>query len=83
MSMLKHRLQILIDPQRYERLQAHARERGVSIARVVRDAIDQAVPRPESRRALVGRRILAAPPMPVPDPDELKAELDEIRGGAR
>jgi hypothetical protein len=34
-----------------------------------------------ARKRAAWNRILAAEPMPVPDPEELKAELEEIRGG--
>lgn len=81
MSMLSRRLQILIDEERYERLAAHARERGVSVAEVVRGAIDRFVPVASRRKQRAADRILAAEPMPVPEPDELKRELEEARGG--
>jgi hypothetical protein len=80
--MLDRRLQILIDDARYRRLEAVARERRLSVAAVIRDAIDAALPPDldKKRRALAA--ILAAEPVPVPDTvAELKAELDEIRSG--
>jgi hypothetical protein len=80
MLMLEHRLQILIDDERHSRLKALAQERGVSVATVVREAIDQRVAGPEGRRRAAGRRLLAAEPMAVPDPEELAQELDQIRG---
>jgi hypothetical protein len=76
--MLGKRLQILIDSERYDRLVAQARERDVSVAAVIRDAIDLALPA-ASGRAAAAKRILAAAPMPVPSPGELRDELDEIR----
>jgi hypothetical protein len=84
MSMYARRLQILIDEPRYRRLAAHAHARKVSVAEVVREAIDVAIPADAERRVRAGRRILAAPPTPVPETvDELKAELDELRSGGR
>ena len=84
MSMYDRRLQILIDEPRYRRLAAHARERKVSVAEIVREAIDLALPADAARRMRAGRRILAAEPMPVPDSvEELKAELDGLRSGRR
>jgi hypothetical protein len=81
MSMpLEHRLQILIDDDRHRRITALARERGVSVATVVREAIDRGLGTSEAERRAAGRRILDAPGMPVPDVDELKAELDALRG---
>lgn len=38
--MLKHRLQVLIEPEQRRRLDRAARRRGVSVGAVVRDAID-------------------------------------------
>jgi hypothetical protein len=78
--MLDRRLQILIDDARYRRLEAVARERRLSVAAVIRDAIDAALPADldKKRRALAA--ILAAEPMAVPDTvAELKAELADTR----
>lgn len=80
MRMLSRRLQILLDDDRYERLARRADERGASIATLVREAIDVAVPAVDPRKVAAAEEILAAEPMPVPDVDELLAELDELRG---
>jgi hypothetical protein len=81
MSMpLEHRLQILIDDERHQRIVQTARERGVSVATVVREAIDRGVIGPSARRLAAGRRLLAADDMPVPEPRELRAELEALRG---
>jgi hypothetical protein len=77
--MLEHRLQILLDDERHSRIKAVARERGVSVATVVREAIDRGVADPSDRRRAAGRRLLSASDMAVPGPDELKDELDELR----
>jgi hypothetical protein len=76
---LDHRLQILLDADRHARLVAVARERGVSVATVVREAIDRGLPAPDTRRRAAARRLLAAAPMPVPEPGELSVELDDLR----
>ena len=82
MSMYERRLQILIDEPRYRRLAARARERKVSVAEVVREAIDLAVPADLDKKRAAWRAIKAAEPMPVPETiEELKAELDELRSG--
>lgn len=80
MSMpLEHRLQVLIDDERHQRIVKAAHERGVSVATIVREAIDVGVSGPDARRQTAGRRLLAAPDMPVPDPRELRSELDALR----
>jgi hypothetical protein len=77
--MLTHRLQILLDEDRYAKVARAARQRGVSVAAVIRDAIDHLPTDPEQRREAIDV-ILAAEPMPVPDdPTELRRELDETR----
>lgn len=80
MSPLEHRLQILLDEERHRRITAAARERGVSVATVVREAIDRGLPGPSERRKAAGQCILDAPDMDVPEPAELKQELDAVRG---
>lgn len=76
---LDHRLQILLDDDRHARLVAVAQARGVSVATVVREAIDRGLPVPDTRRRAAARRLLEAEAMPVPDPDALSAELDDLR----
>jgi hypothetical protein len=81
MSMpLEHRLQILLDDERHRRLVAVARERGVSVATVVCEAIDRGLPSPDSRRRAAAARLLEAPDMPVPEPEQVRSELDSLRG---
>lgn len=80
MLMLTRRLQILVDDDRYQALERAARERRVSVATVVRDAIDRDIAAPQAKRAAAGRRILDADSMPVPaSPADLRRELDEAR----
>ncbi len=79
MSMYSHRLQILLDDGRHERVAAAARQRGVSVATVVRDAIDRGLPSGDGSRKAAARRLLEAPDMPVPTPTELKEELEALR----
>jgi hypothetical protein len=73
---MERRLQILIDEPRYRRLVARARERDTSVAAVIRDAIDQAVPDDLAKKRSAAKAILEADPMPVPETvEELKAEI--------
>ena len=80
MSMLSRRLQVLLDDERYERLADAAAERGVSVAAIVREAIDRGMPASPGRRRRAGQRILDAADMDLPDVEGLRAELDELRG---
>lgn len=76
---LEHRLQILLDEERHSRITAVARRRGVSVATVVREAIDRGLATPAGRRQAASRRLLDAADMDVPDVAELKAELAALR----
>jgi hypothetical protein len=79
--MYDRRLQILLDADRYERLARRADEQNISVAAAIRDAIDLAYPADAGRRRQAAALILTAAPMPVPGPEELKTELDELRTG--
>ncbi len=78
--MLDHRLQILLDDERHRRITEAARERGVSVAAIVREAIDRGLPSSDRQRRAAGEAVLAAEDMLVPDIPELLAELDALRG---
>jgi hypothetical protein len=81
MCMLERRLQILLDDARYRRVAAAARERKTSVAAVIREAIDQALPVDLERKRAAWAEIKKAEPMPVPETvEELKAELAELHG---
>src|SRR3989442_717584 len=81
MHMLERRLQILLDDGRYRRVAAAARERKTSVAAVIRDAIDQALPVDLEQKRRAGEELLAAEPIPVPETiEELKAEIRDARG---
>lgn len=79
MSMYAHRLQILLDDERHRRINAAAEERGVSVATIVREAIDRGLPSTDHRRRSAARLLLDAPDMSVPDVAELQSELEALR----
>ena len=82
MCMYERRLQILLDEPRYRRVASAARERRLSVAAVIRDAIDVALPGDRDAKRAAADALLRAEPMPVPETvEELKAELDELRSG--
>ena len=79
MRMLDRRVQILLDEDRYRKVAREAERRGVSVAAVVREAIDRLPSHAEQRRAAVAA-VLAAEAMAVPaDPADLRRELDAAR----
>lgn len=71
---------MLLDEERYQRLAEAAAERGVSVATIVREALDRGMPTSPHRRRQAGQRVLDAPDMPLPDVEDLLAELDDLRG---
>jgi hypothetical protein len=79
--MLTHRLHVLLDEERWQRLEREAARRGVAVAVVVREAIDEALASAgDADRRAAADKILNATPMDVPaDPTELKRELAETR----
>jgi hypothetical protein len=81
MCIYERRLQILLDEPRYRRVAKIAHERKASVAAVIREAIDLLAPDDPAKKRAAAKRILEAPPMPVPDPEGLKAELQPLRRG--
>jgi hypothetical protein len=78
--MYAHRLQLLLDDERYERVTSLARRQHRSVAAVIREAIDRGLPAAPRRRATAASRILTAVAVPVGDPAQLRAELEDLRG---
>ncbi len=78
---LDRRLQILLDEPRYRRLEAAAQARRTSVATIVREAIDAALPADLARKREAWQRILQAEPLELPETvEEFKRELEESRG---
>lgn len=77
---LDRRLQLLLDEERYARVAAIAERERRSVASVIREAIDAHTSSSPDRRAAAWARILQADPMPVPSPEDLRAELEHMRG---
>jgi hypothetical protein len=77
MCVMEHRLHILLDDRRYRKVARAAEQKGVSVAAIIREAIECLPDSADTRRAAFDR-ILGAEPIPVPkDPADLRAELDE------
>lgn len=78
MSELNRRVHVLLDDDRLDRLRRRAEAKGSSVGSVVRDAIDHELERDDKAIALAAlESFLAAPPLPVGTPAELKRELAE------
>jgi hypothetical protein len=76
---LSRRVQLLLDPARYERLERAAARSGSSVASVIREAIDRLLPEYAIDPASAGMLLLDAPAMPVEAWDEMKQSfLDEM-----
>lgn len=80
---LDRRLQLLLDEDRYARVAAIAQRERRSVASVIRDAIDAHTTASPDRRAAAWTLIREADSMPVPSPDDLRAELEELRERGR
>lgn len=71
-------MHVLLDDERLQRLRQRAEATGSSVGAVVRDAIDHELERDDRTRARAAlESFLAAPPVPVGTPEELKRELRE------
>lgn len=82
MRSLDRRVQLLLDEPRYRKLTGEARRRRVSVAAVIREAIDHLPADAERRRAAISA-VLTAEPMEVPrDPAELRREIDSAHQGS-
>jgi hypothetical protein len=79
MSMLDRRLQVLIDEDRWSRLDREASRRRVPVAVLVREAIDERFPSDLDARRAALQAILDAEPTDVPEPEDLRRELEAIR----
>src|SRR6266446_2699032 len=74
MRILDRRLQILLDDARYRRVATAARERKTSVAAIIREAIDQALPVELDRKRRAAAELLAAEhPLREPSRRLLKA----------
>lgn len=81
MSTLSRRLQILIDEERFARVELDAAAAGVSVGEYVRRALDAAAERSRgpARQQAVVEELLRAPRMSV-DAGELRELIDEAHG---
>ena len=79
MRSLDRRVHLLLDEPRYRKVSGEAERRQVSVATVIREAIDRIPVDADIRQSAVAQ-IFRAEPMPVPtDPEDLRRELDAAR----
>lgn len=78
---LTHRLQLLLDEEQYQRLLTRSEVEGRSMGALVREAIDLIWVDDDHRKRAAADILMSAPTMPVPDPDDLRRELDEAHTG--
>lgn len=85
MAELTRRLQVLVDENRWARLEQQAKRRGTSVATLVREAIDAAFPDGELGAAESAERFLRRPPLDIGDWETAKRELEDslLRGSPR
>lgn len=78
---LSHRLHVLLDDEQFAILSERSAAQGRSVGALIREAVDLVWrPSTDDRREALDI-ILNATPMEVPDPEDLRAELAEIRAG--
>lgn len=84
MPALTRRTQLLLDEDRYARLERRAAETGRSVAAVIRDAIDEKLAHDEraARRGAAAADLLAASAPGYPQEPEWREVKGELRGPA-
>lgn len=82
MATLTRRLQILVEQRRFERLEHLARQRGTTVAALVRQALDHVFDDDWADTTAAADSFLARQPIDLGDWDDSKQEIDDslIRG---
>lgn len=69
-----------MDEEQFLRLSARAKAENRSIGSMIREAVDRVWTGRDPHKAKILEELLAEAAMPVPEPQELARELQEIRG---
>ena len=77
MATLTKRVQVLLDPFQYQRLDEIARQRNRSVGALIREAIDQVYLQSVVDERLEAVRALAAMQLPVADWEQMEQESVE------
>ncbi len=76
------RLQILLEPDQFERLERVSEETGTPIGALIRSAVDRYYPGKSLTKAAAVNRLLDAPPVTMDDWEvEKDRRIDEMSGG--
>ena len=78
MGMLTERLQVRLSPQTLKLLRQEAQRRRVSVAQVVREAVDLMLQQDREARIQAAEALFRVE-APVADWEEMKAEIDAAR----
>ncbi len=76
MCMLTRRTQLLLDEERYSRLERRAAQTNRSVGAVIREAIDRALPTGDLTPDQALEHFRSAPRLGIDDPAELRREID-------
>lgn len=77
MATLTRRLQILVEEDRFERLEQLARQRGTTVAALVREALDRAFDDDRADAAAAAGSFLDRPPLDLGGWEEAKRTIDD------
>jgi len=77
MARLTKRVQVLLEPFQYQRLEEIARQRDRSVGALIREAIDQTYLQGAVEDRLAAVRVLAAMQLPVADWEQMERESTE------
>ncbi len=78
--MLTRRTQLLLDDERYRRLQRRAAETNRSVGAVIREAIDRAYPSDAMTKAQAADYFRTAPRMDISSDDDIRRDLETMYG---
>lgn len=77
MAILTRRLQVLIEERRFAQLEHIARERGTTVAALVREALDQVYTQPPMSPRAAADQFLAREPIDVGTWHDAKADIED------
>jgi hypothetical protein len=77
MASLTRRLQILVEQRRFERLEHLARQRGTSVAALVRHALDRSFAEEWADTSEAADSFLARPPLDLGEWEDNKRHIDD------